>query len=128
MGYYTDLAKKLDLYGGDYSFTPPDVQLLWRLDDLLERQEELAQQERRYYCGAIYPENELRYILPEHLKDPDHLQAAIDLAIRDLKDRYDIDVLAEDREEPVVDEITDMQVSIRDVLTMQFQMAAQSAA
>ena len=53
-------------------------------------------------------------------KSASDMRKAIDLAISDLKERYGICVGdAPEQEEPVMDEITGMQISFLDVLSMQ---------
>jgi len=57
------------------------------------------------------------------------VRKAIDLAIRDLRERYGIHVGDEPaQEEPVMDEITGMQISFVDVLALQTPCVPQSAA
>ena len=42
MGYFSNLAAEYVPYDHDHSYTPPEKQLLWRLEDLEERLRELT--------------------------------------------------------------------------------------
>ena len=44
MGYFSDLAAQYVPCDYDHSYTPPEKQLLWRLEDLEERLHELTTQ------------------------------------------------------------------------------------
>ena len=68
----------------DWSYPAPEMQLLWRLDDLQDRLEELIAKDAPYRDGYIYSEDDIRYALPEHLTDIGKVERAIELA----KDEY----------------------------------------
>lgn len=69
-------------------------------------------------------------MLPEHFLSASDVQKAIELVIEYLRDRYGIYVREEDceEEEPVVDEITGMQISFLDVLSLQSQCVPMNVA
>lgn len=64
------------------------MQLLWRLDDLQDRLEELVAKDAPYRDGYIYSEDDIRYALPEHLFDIGKVERAIELAKDDLVNKY----------------------------------------
>ena len=130
MGYFPNLAAEYVPYDHDHSYTPPEKQLLWRLEDLENRLHELTTQrtgrrdEREYFS-----EDNLRYVLPEHFLSASNVCKAIQLAISDLRDRYGIYVGDQPaQEEPEVDEITGMQVTFFDILALQSQCVPLNAA
>ena len=131
MGYFSNLAAEYVPYDNDHSYTPPDRQLLWRLEELEERLHELTTQKTGNKDeGVCFSEENLRYVLPEHFLSASDVRKAIDLAMDDLRDQYGIYVREEDceEEEPVVDEVTDMQITFLDILSLQSQSAPMSAA
>lgn len=121
MGYFSNLAAHEVLYDHDHSYTPPEKQLLWRLEDLEERLHELTTQRTgRRDEGVCFSESDLRYVLPGQFSSVSDVQKAIDLAVKDLEERYGIYVHGKPVEEvPEVDEITGMQISFLDALSMQ---------
>ena len=130
MGYFSNLAAEYVPYDHDHSYTPPEKQLLWRLEDLEERLHELTNHRTgKRDEGVCFCESDLRYVLPEHFLSASDVRKAIDLAISDLKERYGICVGdAPEQEEPVMDEITDMQISFLDFLSACSQHNALCAA
>lgn len=72
----------------DWSYPAPEMQLLWRLDDLQDRLEELVAKDAPYRDGYIYSEDDIRYALPEHLFDIGKVERAIELAKDDLVNKY----------------------------------------
>lgn len=72
----------------DWSYPAPEMQLLWRLDDLQDRLEELIAKDAPYRDGYIYSEDDIRYALPEHLFDIGKVERAIELAKDDLVNKY----------------------------------------
>lgn len=130
MGYFSNLAAEYVPYDHDHSYTPPEKQLLWRLEELEDRLHELTTQRTgKRDEGVCFSESDLRYVLPEHFLSASDVRKAIDLAIRDLKERYGICVgAAPEQEEPVMDEITDMQISFLDVFALQSPCVPLSAA
>ena len=130
MGYFSNLAAQYIPNDHDYSYTPPEKQLLWRLEDLENRLHELTTQRTgRRDEGEYFSEDNLRYVLPEHFLSASNVRKAIQLAISDLKDRYGIYIGDQPaQEQPEVDEITGMQVTFFDVLALQSQCVPLNAA
>jgi len=130
MGYFSNLAIDYMPYIHDHSYFPPEKQLLWRLEELEGRYRELVTQKTgKRDEGVGFSEDDLRYVLPEYFVSVSDVRKAIDLAIRDLRERYGIHVGDEPaQEEPVMDEITGMQISFVDVLALQTPCVPQSAA
>ena len=120
MGYFSNLAAQYVPYDHDHSYTPPEKQLLWRLEDLEERLHELTTQRTgKRDEGVCFSESNLRYVLPGQFLSVSDVQKAIELAVNDLAERYGIYVRGKPVEEvPEMDEITGMQISILDVLSM----------
>lgn len=118
MGYFSNLATEDRPFGIDHSYTPPEMQLLWRLEELENQLYVLTHQKTgKRDAGISFSEDQLRYVLPEHFLSPANVRSAIDLAIRDLWERYGIRVGdAPAREPPAMDELTGMQLSFSDVL------------
>lgn len=81
MGYFSRAA--MDAAGWeDRSYPSPERQLEWRLEDLLDRSEELGLGAEE--CRARYTEDDLKYALPEDLLTREAVLAAIEAARRDL--------------------------------------------
>ena len=72
----------------DWSYPGAVMQLLWRLDDLQDRLEELIAKDAPYRDGYIYSEDDIRYSLPEHLFNIGKVERAIELAKDDLVNKY----------------------------------------
>ena len=130
MGCFSNLAAEYVPYDHDHSYTPPEKQLLWRLEELKDRLHELTtQRTRKRDEGVCFCESDLRYVLPEHFLSASDVRKAIDLAISDLRDRYGIYVGDQPaQEQPEVDEITGMQVTFFDILALQSQCVPLNAA
>ena len=120
MGYFSNLAAQEVLHDHDHSYTSPEKQLLWRLEDLEERLHELTtQQTGRRDEGACFSESDLRYVLPGQFLSVSDVRKAIELTVNDLAERYGIYVRGKPVEEvPEMDEITGMQISFLDVLSI----------
>lgn len=75
---------------GDYdrSYPAPEMQLLWRLDDLQDRLEELTAADAPYKDGYRYSDNDIRYAPTEHLFDISKVERAIELAKDELVNKY----------------------------------------
>lgn len=130
MGYFSNLATEYVSYDHDHSYTPPEKQLIWRLEDLEERLHELTNHRTgKRDDGVCFSKSDLRYVLPEHFLSASDVRKAIDLAISDLKDRYGIYIGDQPaQEQPEVDEITGMQVTFFDILALQSQCVPLNAA
>ena len=120
MGYFSNLATEYVPYDHDHSYTPPEKQLLWQLEDLEERlHEQTNHRTGKRDNGVCFSKSDLRYVLPEHFLSASDVRKAIDLATGDLKERYGICVGdTPEQEEPVMDEITGMQISFLDMLAL----------
>ena len=102
----------------DWSYPGPEMQLLWRLDDLQDRLEELIAKDAPYRDGYIYSEDDIRYALPEHLFDIGKVERAIELAKDDLVNKYglpDPETLMIDESE-LVNEDRVIQVTLFEIL------------
>ena len=121
MGYFSNLASQYVPRDHNHSATPPEMQLLWRLEDLEERLHELTTQRTgRREEGACFSESNLRYVLAKHFFSVSDVRKAIDLAVDDLAERYGIYVHGKPVEElSEMDEITGMQISFRELLSVQ---------
>lgn len=94
MGYFSNMA--IDMCDGkDHSYPSPEQQLLWRLDDLKDRLEELIAADCPYRSGYIYTEDDIRYALSEHLDDICKVERAIELTKADLLEKYGINLCEE---------------------------------
>ena len=121
MGYFSNLAAQYVPDDHDHSDTLPEKQLLWRLEDLEERLHELiTQRTGRRDEGVCFSESDLRYVLPGQFLSVSDVRKAIELAVNDLAERYGIYVRGKPAEEvPEMDEITGMQISFQDILSVQ---------
>ena len=121
MGYFSNLAINSRENYYDVSWTTHEQQLLWRLEDLEERLYELTYQKiGKRDDGEYFSEDDLRYVLPECFLSAANVHKAIELVIGDLRDRYGIYVGDQPvQEEPEVDEITGMQISFLDIISLQ---------
>lgn len=130
MGFFSNVAAEYVPYHRDDSHTPPEKQLLWRLVELEERLYELTHQKTgKWDVGEYFSEDNLRYVLPKHFLSALNVCRAIDLAISDLRDQYGIFVGDEPpQEEPMVDELTGMQISFLDFSSAQAYFAQSQAA
>ena len=98
MSYFSrEYANKY--YEDDLSYPSPEMHLRWRLDELKMRYDELADEDFAYKNPLILMEDDLRFVLPEHLYSIRHIKAAIELAEFDLMEKYGIDTDKEQRDE-----------------------------
>jgi len=115
MGYYANAAIDNDLYDTDRSYIPHRQQLLWRLEQLESRLEELTADCVKYEDHTRFSQTELRYVRPEHFKSVSALQEAICLAVSELEERYGIITREKAPEIPAMDELTELQLSFADL-------------
>jgi len=104
MGYYSSLAIDKDEEYIDYSYPSPDRQLQWRLEDLYSRLEVIKEGNIPPHLideGLRLTDDEIRYAIPEYFVRASDVERAIELAISDLKFKYDIDMDMLDEDEPV---------------------------
>ena len=74
MGYFSNRAIDRRLLAHDHSDTPPEKQLLWRLEALEDRLCELTGQDPGNRAESDYfSKNDLRYVLPKHILSADLL-------------------------------------------------------
>lgn len=72
----------------DWSYPAPEMQLLWRLDDLQDRLEELITKDAPYRDGYMYSEEDIRYALTERLFDIGKVERAIEFVKDELVNKY----------------------------------------
>lgn len=72
----------------DWSYPAAEMQLLWRLDDLQDRLEELIAKDAPYRDGYMYSEDGIRYALPERLFDIGKVERAIEFVKDELVNKY----------------------------------------
>ena len=110
----------------DWSYPGPEMQLLWRLDDLQDRLEELIAKDATYRNWDIYAEDDIRYSLPEHLFDIGKVERAIELAKDDLVNKYglpDPETLMIDESDVVAEDCVG-QMTLLDLLSEELPKAA----
>ena len=119
MGYFSKLSLERFHQYHDNSYVSPEKQLLYRLEDLYARRTELADTDYTYDDRTCWNDAELRYAPPRYLNTQEDVQAAIAMAIDELAVRYGIFVMEEPKKvTPVMDEITNAQISFADFLSM----------
>ena len=91
MGYYSNLAIDEVACHHDVSITSPEQQLLWRLDDLRDRLDELKRSGGLYGGVCSFTKSDLRYAPPGYFTTIYDIECAIELAIVDLKNKYKIE-------------------------------------
>lgn len=77
---------------GDDGYPSPERQLLWRLEELLDRLDTLIARGAAYPDGYVYREEDIRYAPPERLNDISKVKRAIAMAKEDLLGEYGIAV------------------------------------
>ena len=105
MGYFSNIA--IDMSDNDHSYPYPERQLMWRFDDLKDRLEELILKGSAYRSGRLYTEDEIRYVLPEHLMDIRSVEHAIESAKADLLEKCGINVCQEIEEKTGNEDLTE---------------------
>lgn len=103
MGYYSNFAIDIDNFPCDTSYTSPEQQLLWRLDDLYDWLDELSFIKRRDFDGGIFSLDDYRYAPVKCFETYLDVQAAIRIAIDDLNNKYGI-VVSDDTSTPLIEE------------------------
>ena len=107
MGYFSNLAIDKEEEYIDYSYPSPDTQLKWRLEDLYSRLEEINEGNIPRHLideGLRLTDDEIRYAIPEYFVRASDVERAIELAISDLKSKYDI-IIEEPNEEETTPEL-----------------------
>lgn len=88
VGYYDTYLPYIIEDGHDWSYPAPEMQLLWRLDDLQDRLEELTSDGATYSDEYIISVDEIKYALPEEFCDICQIERTIELAKDDLVNKY----------------------------------------
>ena len=127
MGYYSSLAINLGSYSYDVSYTAPEQQLLWRLDDLYDQISELPFIKHHNLDRAIFSLNDYRYAPVKCFETFGDVNAAIHIAIDDLKNKYGIDV-SEEFPKYLVEETPIEQLTLFDNITLPCCVGLQQAA
>ena len=110
----------------DWSYPGPEMQLLWRLDDLQDRLEELIAKDAPYGNWDMYAEDDIRYSLPEHLYDIGKVERPIELAKDDSVNKYglpDPETLMIDESDVVAEDCVG-QMTLLDLLSEELPKAA----
>lgn len=92
MGYFSNFSIDEDTCHHDISITSPEQQLLWRLDDLRDRLDALKILGALYGGMCCYSKSDLRYAPTGYFHTCYDVEAAIELAIEDLRNKYGIEV------------------------------------
>lgn len=90
MGYFSQLDASMNSCDNDLSYPSSENQLLMRLDDLKLSLRELSHQSHAFNNPYILTDDDLRYVLPEHLYSVRNVKKAIELAEFDLRNDYGI--------------------------------------
>ena len=102
MGYFTNYALDREDRYEDYSYPSPERQLMWRLEDLQCRWEELkgyGAPHPKYDAGVRLTDDDVRYATPECFMSVKDVERAIELAISDLRVHYGIELKENSTEE-----------------------------
>lgn len=91
MGYFSNFTIDEDICHHDVSITSPEQQLLWRLDDLRDRLDELKISGALYGGMCCYTESDLRYAPTGYFNTLYDVETAIELAVEDLRNKYGIE-------------------------------------
>ena len=122
MGYFSNVMVTYEAY--DHCETPPELPLLWRLEELEARYSELSN--RNDNC-ACFSEEELRYVLPKHFLSAADVRKAMELTPRELWERFGIQVQEPMPQETAID-LSHAQLCFPEVLSLQMQTAILSVA
>ena len=121
MGYFSDLAQKYIDFDYDRSYPSPEEQLLWRLDDLNYKLEELTEKDAPYRGWERLTDNDIRYAIPEYFENIADVERAIELAFEDLKNKYDIEISELDSEQEEVFDGGAVQMTLFEIITFPVQ-------
>ena len=120
MSCFSELAQEYIDFDYDRSYPSPEEQLLWRLDDLNNKREELMVSDAPCRNQTRLTDDDIRYAAPSYFENIGHVERAIQLAIEDLKNKYEIDILNETNDTALVSyEITAKQITMGDILLPQ---------
>ncbi len=116
MGCFSELAQKYIDFDYDRSYPSPEEQLLWRLDDLNYKLEELTEKDVPYRVWECLTDNDIRYAIPEYFKNIADVERAIELALEDLKNKYGIEIAEEDGEQEEVFDVGAEQMTLFEII------------
>lgn len=116
MGYFSDLAQKYIDFDYDRSYPSPEEQLLWRLDDLNYKLEELTEKDAPYRGRGRLTDNDIRYAIPEYFENIADVERAIELALEDLKNKYGVEISELDSEQEEVFDDGAVQMSLFEII------------
>ena len=128
MGSFYDLAQKYIDFDYDRSYPSPEEQLLWRLDDLNYKLEELTEKDAPYRGWERLTDNDIRYAIPEYFENIADVERAIELALEDLKNKYDIEVSELDCEQEEVFDDGAVQMTLFEIIPFPVQPTPLKAA
>ncbi|MBE6785880.1 MAG: hypothetical protein E7538_06610 [Ruminococcaceae bacterium] len=128
MGYFSDLAQKYIDFDYDRSYPSPEEQLLWRLDDLNYKLEELTEKDAPYRGWERLTDNDIRYAIPEYFENIADVERAIELAFEDLKNKYDIEISELDSEQEEVFDGGAVQMTLFEIIPFPVQPTPLKAA
>ena len=128
MGYFSDLAQKYIDFDYDRSYPSPEEQLLWRLDDLNYKLEELTEKDAPYRGWERLTDNDIRYAIPEYFENIADVESAIELAFEDLKNKYDIEISELDSEQEEVFDGGAVQMTLFEIIPFPAQPTPLKAA
>lgn len=128
MGYFSNYALVFFDYFEDNGFPSPEMELLWRLDDLKDQLEELIADGAPYQSGYNYTDDDIRCALPEHLcyisDDREYIggismvERAIELTKEDLLNKYRINAYEDEAlKDSVVPETEYEYITLFDIVT-----------
>ena len=120
MGYFSNVMVTYEAY--DHCETPPELPLLWRLEELEMRYGELISRKDE---GACFCEDDLRYVLPKHFLSAADVRKAMELTTRELWERFGIQL---QKEKEIAADSSHRQLGFPEVLSLQMQTAILSVA
>ena len=128
MGYFSDLAQKYINFDYDRSYPSPEEQLLWRLDDLKYKLEELTENDAPYRGWKRLTDNDIRYAIPECFENIADVERAIEFSLEDLKNKYDIEISELDSEQEEIFDGGAMQMTLFEIIPFPVQPTPLKAA
>lgn len=90
MATFRNLAVKYIDEEEEQGYPTPERELLWRLEDLMVRREEVIKRDYQRKSSPYLPGRSVQYFLPKDLFRVYDIEMAIELAINDLEEKYDI--------------------------------------
>ncbi|MCB6991989.1 hypothetical protein LI177_00510 [bacterium 210820-DFI.6.37] len=120
MGYYSELTIEAN-YREDHSYTSPEMQLRWRIEDLQSHLEDIAGGKygvtAHYYMGCRYSKEDLAYVPPEYFSRASDIMTAISIAEEKLAlmEAEECEIQLKESNVPEIEEIPG-QLTIWDIL------------